>query len=366
MNQTATGRLQYFDVLKGIAIFMVVMGHVITMCIRGVDRTPLFKFIGEIHMPLFFFISGWFTFRLDGSNKLKRPRLGMRAKQLLVPMAVVSTLWLFYFPYSGLQSPLPHSFFGLWLSVSKNGYWFTLCLFEIILLYACVRPLLNVSKSGCCNVAVALGVFVLLILAYYLLQYTYVGGFLSLEYVMTYWPAFMAGLICARFKERFDKAVTNAAVNTGAIILGGATLYYICWWWEFDGLYTAGENVIPLAIARSIFHICLAVVAVAVFKPAVNNTLTADGRAPRWVRLWSCLGKASLGIYLLHYFFLFPLGSLKSVMLSMNLGFVPMFIVAALAAAVIIAVVLGVMKVLSVSAPLNYLLTGTLPKPTSK
>ena len=27
-------RLQYFDMLKGIAIFMVVMGHVLTFCVR--------------------------------------------------------------------------------------------------------------------------------------------------------------------------------------------------------------------------------------------------------------------------------------------------------------------------------------------
>ena len=41
------------DLLKGIAIFMVVMGHVLTMCIRGIDSAALFKIIGEVHMPLF-------------------------------------------------------------------------------------------------------------------------------------------------------------------------------------------------------------------------------------------------------------------------------------------------------------------------
>ena len=51
------------DLLKGIAIFMVVMGHVLTMCIRGIDSAALFKIIGEVHMPLFFFISGYLGFR---------------------------------------------------------------------------------------------------------------------------------------------------------------------------------------------------------------------------------------------------------------------------------------------------------------
>ena len=49
-------RIEYFDLLKGIAIFLVVMGHVITMCIRGLDAAFIFKLIEQVHMPIFFFI----------------------------------------------------------------------------------------------------------------------------------------------------------------------------------------------------------------------------------------------------------------------------------------------------------------------
>ncbi|MDE6109114.1 MAG: acyltransferase family protein, partial [Muribaculaceae bacterium] len=108
-------RLHYFDMLKGIAIFMVVMGHVLTMCVREIDRATLFKFIGAVHMPLFFFISGWMTYRSDGRGAA----LGKRAAQLLVPMLFMSTLWIWYFPHSGLQSPLYSTFKGLWLETWK-------------------------------------------------------------------------------------------------------------------------------------------------------------------------------------------------------------------------------------------------------
>lgn len=54
MNATGTRqRLHYFDMLKGMAIFMVVIGHVITFCIREIDSTFLFKLVEKIHMPLF-------------------------------------------------------------------------------------------------------------------------------------------------------------------------------------------------------------------------------------------------------------------------------------------------------------------------
>lgn len=39
-------RYAVLDVMKGVAIFLVVMGHVLTMCIREIDRASLFKFIG--------------------------------------------------------------------------------------------------------------------------------------------------------------------------------------------------------------------------------------------------------------------------------------------------------------------------------
>ena len=83
-------RLVYFDILKGMAIFMVVMGHVLTMCVREIDRAALFKFLGEIHMPLFFFISGWFTMRVADDGHIARPGLSKRFFQLLVPMVAMS------------------------------------------------------------------------------------------------------------------------------------------------------------------------------------------------------------------------------------------------------------------------------------
>ena len=38
-------RLKYFDMMKGLAIFLVVMGHVLTMCVREIDRE-----IGRAHV----------------------------------------------------------------------------------------------------------------------------------------------------------------------------------------------------------------------------------------------------------------------------------------------------------------------------
>lgn len=47
------------DVLKGFAIFLVVMGHAIQYNQVDFDTNPVFRFIYSFHMPLFMFVSGF-------------------------------------------------------------------------------------------------------------------------------------------------------------------------------------------------------------------------------------------------------------------------------------------------------------------
>lgn len=64
--RTVSRRLDYVDVMKGIAIFLVVAGHVLAGCksesMSGWNVMVLWNFIYEFHMPLFMFISGFVCF----------------------------------------------------------------------------------------------------------------------------------------------------------------------------------------------------------------------------------------------------------------------------------------------------------------
>lgn len=336
---------------------MVVMGHVITFCIRDIDRTTLFKFISEIHMPLFFFISGWFTYGIQPDGKLKAPRIGARARQLLLPMVVVSTLWIFYFPHSGLQSPFNSTFGGLWLSIGKNGYWFPLCLFEIILVYAALRPLFGMTRRPGASILLAGVVWAILVAVAILFRQTYpiVGDTLQLDFLATYWAPFIVGVIASRRRDDFLRLTQSSTATTLSLLIGGFALYYSCWYWEFPLPESA------VYVSRAILHIALAIVAVAVVAPWVNNAYAPlqPGQQPgRWIRIWTYLGVNSLGIYLLHYFFLFPLESWRSAAEALNVGFVPMFVVSAAVAACVIIITLGLIRIIQVSKPLTTLLIG--------
>lgn len=341
-------RLHYFDILKGIAIVMVVMGHVLTMCIREIDRASAFKLISVIHMPLFFFISGWMSGRPTTGSQL--PTIAKRFRQLIVPMVVVSSLWIWYFPHSGLQSPLNSSFAGLWGNEWKNGYWFTLVLFEIIVLWSVINRLKGQLKPSLC----ALVIWAVLLAVWQLVP-AEAAKYASLELTVRFWPVFCFGAIAGR-GDWFNRAAACHSAITVSILALSALLYYACYPWEFTFIGTIGQEII-----MTLMHCCLAIVAVALVRPWSERSF-ADSHGGAWARMWSYIGRNSLAIYLLHYFFLFPLGCIRGVLESVNLAPVPLLAVAAAVAALIVATTLGANRIISLSPLLSSLLTGTIKK----
>jgi len=123
------------DVLKGIGILLVVIGHVF--------GPPVSKLIYTFHMPLFFFVGGY----------LSRPQTnplgfsGRKASQLLVPYFVFLVLFL------GIQSlialadagDIPDVSFGQYLYGGErltgwfSVFWFPTCYFFSVCLYAILQ-----------------------------------------------------------------------------------------------------------------------------------------------------------------------------------------------------------------------------------
>ncbi len=354
----AAKRLDFFDMLKGLAIFLVVAGHVLSMCIRDIDRTFLLKMVGEIHMPLFFFISGYFTFKISGSdNRVSFPSLGSRFRQLIVPGTVTALLWMVYFPHSGLESPFEMTWEGMWLQPFKCGYWFTFVLFEIIVLYRFtvgvsgrhVRPVVMLTVSTVVWALLSAATF------FESVAESEPARLLSLSLVASFYPAFMAGAFARMSGDRFFGFCNRGDVFTVSLTGSAFLIYLLAYRWEFTYLH---ESI--FVIAQPLLHVALAIVAVALVKPwaerAYSATATPIDR--RFASLWSYLGRQSLAIYLLHYFFLFPHSPLQEPLRQMSLGFVPSLTVAVTVASLVIAVTLLFNLVISRSYLLSWLLAG--------
>ncbi len=113
-------RQHYLDNLKGLLIFLVILGHTIQGLICDYQSNLLFRMIYSFHMPLFFFISGYLTWKKVPDSRL----LAKRTKQLLLPFLV----WAFI-------SPLFYHLKFDWVYTKSvflypdNGLWFLYNLF---------------------------------------------------------------------------------------------------------------------------------------------------------------------------------------------------------------------------------------------
>ena len=117
-------RLHSIDSIKGLAIFLVVMGHVLAWLYSDYNTAlqadkPMFlwKMIYAFHMPLFTFISG-FLFGFSKFDSLWSYVIKMykKTKMLLIPYLVCGTLVY------------------LWRGVRPLTYWYLLTLLQLLVM----------------------------------------------------------------------------------------------------------------------------------------------------------------------------------------------------------------------------------------
>lgn len=117
-------RIAYIDNLKGFAILLVVIGHIIQFlyCPDKFDSNIIFRFIYSFHMPLFFMLSGMVTSMRLGNVGELRQKIHSRFLQLIVPFVF----------WGGILSLfiIKQDFFNIFIE-PDTSLWFLLVLFEI-------------------------------------------------------------------------------------------------------------------------------------------------------------------------------------------------------------------------------------------
>lgn len=66
-------RINELDYIRGIAMLMVVMGHVLLFSLK-IEHTALIALLGICEMPLFFAVSGYLNYK-EREENFKRPWL---------------------------------------------------------------------------------------------------------------------------------------------------------------------------------------------------------------------------------------------------------------------------------------------------
>ena len=146
MEKGQRNRVGHFDVLRGIGIVLMIMGHVSF-------GAAFSKYIHAFHMPLFFFVSGYFH---KGEKYVKSiDFIIQKAKTLLIPYTVfVCICQVLHYIYTGTYSIT--YFFVSYFSSNHNridvagAYWFLLCLFTAEIIFYFIQIFYLISHlHGC-------------------------------------------------------------------------------------------------------------------------------------------------------------------------------------------------------------------------
>lgn len=143
IKTTPTGRDPYWDIVKGLLIFLVVFGHSIQYVkygyfSGGCFSHPIFKAIYLFHMPLFALVSGYFS--VSSISRRGARQIVRSAIHLLVPcltmVALANGKEIYHFVKGA--STLHLSFADPFCSL-----WFLICIFE-----CCVFMCILLSRAS--------------------------------------------------------------------------------------------------------------------------------------------------------------------------------------------------------------------------
>lgn len=255
----------YLDTLKGSLIILVIVGHVLQL---GEDRfsTSMINWIYTFHMPLFIFVSGYFT-NVKGSNIKKST---IKLLETYIILQIFRSAIEGNFNFHSLMNPR----MALWYLLSLV-YWRFILFFAINILKVNGKLLLLISI-----ITSLLSVFI---------PYT---TLMSFQRTFAFFPFYICGYICRTINYRKFLSKLNFSF-AATILVVTMTFFYFenkSFLMELSGtltIYNGGGVLLRLIqiLAGSIMSICFMKITFCENLPVL-----------------SFIGKNSLHFYIFHIF----------------------------------------------------------------
>lgn len=270
-NQT---RLKYFDMAKGIGIFLVILGHFQGDYFYSLSPvfSPLCVWIFSFHMPLFFIISGMLIRYKNDTEKDMRVLVSRRFRGIMVPYLWFSLFYYLMVVFAfikgniGTETLLTQGYYVLSL-YGMSVLWFLPALFmgELLFLFIIKRfggKVTAVIVTALTTIASTLNFLLkkvscetilserLCELAVTLLRPIFVCSFVALGYlIFSFFKHYekinfielaigLAMIIANIFLHKL-----NGSVDFRSLVMGNLLLYYICALLGSIGLILICKNI---------------------------------------------------------------------------------------------------------------------------
>lgn len=269
MYNTTKHRSAFWDNLKAILIFLVVLGHFLLPAVsdHGVLVKAVYFWIYLFHMPAFVFVSGYFSKRYvqKGGNDIKK----------LIGFLV---LYALYCSPNWIISALHRD--PILIFTPTGAQWYLLCMF-----------LWYVLIPHCAKIKPAPMLFISVIVALLIGMDSGAGDFLAISRCIVFFPFFLIGFY-------FDGDSINVGTRKKMIGLSVLTLTLICTFlfpdfftYHASTLYgtSAYDAVTSGMTARFIWYIVAYILVIALL------WITPHRQLP-----FTYIGQRTLAIYILH------------------------------------------------------------------
>lgn len=276
-------RVIWIDQLKGVAILLVVIGHILWFSMGFADvhinGCLLLKFIYSFHMPLFIFLSGLVINSVPNVRKLLS-----KICQFCCPLLFVGVLYSYY---------IGNDFSMFAFSSTKLGYWYlwVLSIFYVLyyLLYRNEESILSGNRTRQIMFYLVLPILIWIALK---LLVTYIDknytDLFCLRACSEHWPYFCIGIWCGKFRL-LEKVERWRWLTSFALLL-----YIVVFW-----LLIAYNLSFHGAGLLLFFYPFTTILLIAILWK--NNFEVLNSHVSNQL---SFLGRHTLDIYIIHMFFI--------------------------------------------------------------
>ena len=266
-------RWEYLDALRGLAIILVVAGHLMMRLGISDAENVLWSFIISVHLPLFFFISG-----LVGNGALLK-----KVRQLLVP----GLLFFVLFRLARNNNPISFVQYGF------QEYWFTLVLFEMFFInYVCEK----VGGKYKYLMMVCLSLVGVAYLAIPSIRGSRIDVILCIENLAKYFQFFTLGMLCKIYSSTILEWLRKDFTKGGLLVMYVVS-FFLCFNNEFSTQYSLLYKLNHDLVLRYVGVLVL----FAFFLYKSDLFKTSRGLISRTLTF---IGQRTLDIYLIHNFLL--------------------------------------------------------------
>ena len=345
-------RLEYIDAMRGFTMILVVYIHVLAVSYKISDYSAINSFnslLGLFRMPLFFFVSGFVLYKASQIWDLKNSITFIikKFKVQIISTFIFLTLFSYVFNLDLEEGYKDHL---------KYGFWFTIVLFEFYVIYIIISTLLKKIKNKCLFdlILLVIGAFVFLcVINKEIITKVIPENIVNLVGLLhyRYLIFFFLGICIKRHFEKFKHLISNSAFN-GCVIL----LFFVL---SLIYLKTKGWNSFIFNLPYLIFVGIAGIFITFSFFYKYQDSFTKEKKVGRVLQY---IGKRTLDIYLLHYFFLPRNLQMVGEWFTENINPTLEFFVSLILASLVIALCLVVSNIIRISPFLANWLFGVKQK----